>query len=147
MRKTPWSDSQLDMGSRFAIPSYCLFDYILGRLVGACKSLVLVICPLISLIVDQVVSLRAKDVNAAVISTAGGDVIGHFVASEHDLEVFSLLFCAPEALIGCRWREALQTPAISERIVADTIDEVQCLQMISGHFNSLLHTSLIQPCK
>ena len=103
-----------------------LFDYKLGRSDNT-NSLVLVISPLISLMVDQVVILRAKGVNAAIITSAGGGIQKELVASERNLEKSSLLFCAPEALIGLRWRDALEMPVISNRIVAVVIDEVHCV--------------------
>lgn len=95
--------------------------------VAVYRSLVLVASPLMSLMVDQVVSLRAEGVSAAVVTTARGSVMNHSVASERDLEVSSLLFCAPEALVGSKWREELETPTISDRIVAVAIDGVHCV--------------------
>ena len=89
-----------------------LFDHKLGHLASDRVSLVVVVSPLISLMTDQVVNLRAKGVNAAIMSM-GDRVQNDLLASERDLEKCSLLFCAPEALMGSRWREALQTPAIS----------------------------------
>ena len=70
---------------------------------------------------------RAKGVNSAIITSAAGGVQKELVASERNLEKSSLLFCAPEALIGLRWRDALEMPVISNRIVAVVIDEVHCV--------------------
>ena len=89
-------------------------------------SLVLVISPLISLMVDQVLSLRQRGVNAAVISYGSG-VKKELLATEDDLGKCSLLFCAPEALVGSRWREAVEDPLISGRIVAVVVDEAHCV--------------------
>lgn len=93
---------------------------------SACCSVVLVISPLISLMVDQVLSLRRRGVDASII-TCGGGVKQELLATEHDLGKCSLLFCAPEALVGSRWREAIERPVISDRIVAVIVDEAHCV--------------------
>lgn len=49
------------------------------------------------------------------------------LATEDDLKKCSILFCAPEALVGSKWREAIEKPTVSERIVAVVIDEVHCV--------------------
>jgi len=76
--------------------------------------------------VDQVLSLRQRGVNAAVISYGSG-VKKELLATEDDLGKCSLLFCAPEALVGSRWREAVEDPLISGRIVAVVVDEAHCV--------------------
>jgi hypothetical protein len=43
----------------------------------------------------------------------------------------SLLFGAPEALVGSKWREAVEKPVISERIVAIVVEEAHCVKMVS----------------
>ena len=103
-----------------------VFDYKLGRVDSSSHSVILVISPLTSLMVDQVVSLRAVGTSAAII-TSGGGVQKALLATEDDLETCSVLFCAPEALVGSRWREAIEKPTISGRIVAVVIDEVHCV--------------------
>ena len=55
---------------------------------------------------DQVASLRKRGVNTAIV-TSGGGVSNEFCAIDDDLGKYSHLFCAPEALISSRWREAL----------------------------------------
>ena len=105
-----------------------MFDYKLGRCVESSRiSLILVISPLISLMVDQVINLRTKKVDAAIITSLHSGVPSDLVASESDLKKWSLLFCAPEAVMGCRWRETLETSAICDRVVAVAIDEVHCV--------------------
>ncbi len=88
--------------------------------VAAKCSLVIVISPLISLMVDQVMSLRHRDVRAAVISSGSG-VDKDLLATEEDLAACSLLFCVPEVLVGSKWRETLVTPVIGNRIVATLV--------------------------
>ena len=50
-----------------------------------------------------------------------------FVLLTTDLGKYSYLFCDPEALISSRWREALERPVISDRIVALVVDEAHCV--------------------
>jgi ATP-dependent DNA helicase RecQ len=104
-----------------------LYDSKLGRTASTSVSLTLVISPLVSLITDQVVDLRSKGVGSAVLTSESGRISRDLVASKQDLEKSSLLFCAPEALMECRWREILGAPAVSKRIVAVVIDEVHCV--------------------
>ena len=103
-----------------------VFDHKLERVGSDRRSVVLVISPLISLMVDQVLSLRAAGVRAAVV-TSGGGVQKDLLASEEDLAKSSVLFCAPEALVSSKWREAIVKPVIAERVVAVVIDEVHCV--------------------
>jgi ATP-dependent DNA helicase RecQ len=103
-----------------------VFDFKLGRVDGDSHSVVLVVSPLISLMVDQVANLRAAGVSASVVSSGGG-VPKALVASEDDLAKCSVLFCAPEALVGSKWRDALEKSTIYDRIVAVVVDEVHCV--------------------
>ena len=48
-----------------------MFDHKLGRSNVDCKSVVLVVSPLVSLMVDQVTSLRSAGVGAAILRSAG----------------------------------------------------------------------------
>ena len=109
-----------------------VMDCKLGRVAGEsqqCRticSVVLVISPLISLMVDQVLSLRRRGVDAAII-TSGGGVSKDLLATDDNMGKYSLLFCAPEALVGSKWRETVEKPVISERIVAVVVDEAHCV--------------------
>ena len=48
-------------------------------------------------------------------------------ASEKDMSSCNLLYCASEALISSRWREALENPLFSDRVVAVVVDEAHCV--------------------
>ena len=74
-------------------------------------SIVVVVSPLVSLMVDQVTSLRLRGVSAAIMSGHKG-VDKVLLATVRDVGAgkFSLLFCAPEDIIG-------------ERVVAVATDE------------------------
>ena len=81
--------------------------YKLGR--QPCSSVVIVISPLISLMVDQMVCLRSRGVKAAIVR--GGDgVRADFIAAEED-QPASLLYCAPEATLRSWWYGEIETSA------------------------------------
>ena len=90
------------------------------------KSLVIVVSPLVSLMIDQTQCLRKKGVKAAILSTAASKVDKTLLATDDDLSTCSLLFCAPEAIMCSKWREDLQRPTVMNRVVAVTIDEAHC---------------------
>ena len=79
--------------------------------------------------VDQVRSLRKRAACAAIITAGSGGVERELLATEEDLAECSLLYSAPEALIRSKWRELLEKPVITSRIVAVVIDEAHCLCM------------------
>ena len=70
-------------------------------------SIVLVVSPLVSLMVDQVTALRSTAVGAAILRGAGGRLTDKLLVDESDIErgKFSLLFGTPEA--SETWRELL----------------------------------------
>ena len=105
-----------------------LFDFKLGQ-VDIKNSMVLVVSPLLSLMIDQVSSLRVRGVSAAIMSGHKG-VDEKLLAADTDVEAgkYKLLFGAPEAIIGCeKWRELLLRPPLSDCIVAVAIDEAHCV--------------------
>jgi len=102
-----------------------VFDVKLGR-VDSVNSVVIVVSPLVSLMVDQARSLRARGVQAAIMSSTSG-VDKDLIAKEEDLGNSSVLFCAPESIVCSRWREALEKPELSTRVVAVCIDEAHCV--------------------
>ena len=83
-------------------------------------SVVIVVSPLVSLMTDQTRSLRSRGVKAAIMSSMGG-VEKDLLATADDLQKSSFLFCAPEAIVCGRWREALEKPELSDRVVAVAI--------------------------
>lgn len=112
-----------------------MFDHKLGRSNPVDRSVVLVVSPLVSLMIDQVTSLRSIGVGAAIISTssqAGGQQpLGReLLVDERDVEggKFSLLFGAPEAIVGSeRWRQLLLGEPLYRQIVAVAVDEAHCV--------------------
>lgn len=108
-----------------------LFDYKLSKVdlvPPSKKSVCLVVSPLVSLMVDQVVSLRGKGVHAAILSgNKGIDV--KLLATDKEIGdgSHSLLFSAPEALACDRWRQLLMEAPLSNQVVAIAIDEAHCV--------------------
>ena len=88
-----------------------------------------VISPLVSLMVDEVSSLRNRAVNAAISSGSQGDDV-KLQAKEKDVKagLHRLLYRAPEAIFaGDKWRKTLGEPPLIDQIAAVTIDEVHCV--------------------
>ena len=56
-----------------------------------------------------------------------GGVEKDLLATTENLENSSFLFCAPEAIVSGRWREALEKPELTGRVVAVIIDEAHCV--------------------
>ena len=108
---------------------YDMLPFVLDVKRGRGDSVVIVVSPLVSLMIDQARKLRKRGVEAAIMSTtaACGMECRSLLATEEDLSKSKLLFCAPEALLRGRWREALEQPKLSCRIVAVVIDEAHCV--------------------
>ena len=105
-----------------------VFDYKLGLVNTEKKSLVVVVAPLVALMVDQVRSLQAKGVTAAIVSgSREGRAAEDLLASEDTLGSASLVFCSPEALTLDRWRDVLEKQSVSERVCAVVVDEAHCV--------------------
>ena len=107
-----------------------MFDYKLDHKDTSSRHTVLVISPLISLMMDQVASLRNRKISAAMLSKTDC-TDKSFLASEKDLLVpgkYSILFSSPEAIVGAsKWRDLLLSAPLSERIVALAVDEAHCV--------------------
>ena len=105
---------------------YEVLPFVLGYKLDKQDCLVIVVSPLVSLMTDQVQSLRRRSVKCAILS-CGSRVDKQYVASDDDLRKSSLLFCAPEAIDMGKWRDVIAGPDISTRIVAIVVDEAHCL--------------------
>ena len=106
-------------------PCYEVLVFILDHKFDKQDCLVIVVSPLVSLMTDQVQSLRHRSVKCAILS-CGSRVDKEYVASNDDLRKSSLLFCAPEAIDMRKWRD-IANPDISTRIVAIVVDKAHCL--------------------
>ena len=92
-------------------------DHKCGLLGTDRSSAVLVISPLVALIADQILQLRSNGVKCCVITSAS-DLAKPFLANPTSLCSDSLLYCAPEALVLPKWRNALEDSSVSHHIVA-----------------------------
>ena len=116
--------------------SHEVLQFLLGK-VDTESSIVIVASLLVFLMIDQA-NLRLREVCAAIMNGHKG-VDKELLAMDGDVVAgkFSLLFCAPEAIVGCEmWRELLLRPPLSKRIVAVAIDEAHCVsKLFANHTN------------
>ncbi len=104
-----------------------MFDMKLGRVAGGNRSVVVVVSPLVSLMIDQVSSLISRGVSAAIMSSQR-DIDKKLLVSEQRMGIYSLLFAAPEAVIGERkWKGKLSEAPLHNHIVAIAVDEAHCV--------------------
>ena len=90
------------------------------------RSAVFVVSPLVALMIDQVKSLRSRDVKCSVVTSSSG-IEKDLLATRDSLSSDSLLFCTPEALVRSKWRDAIDDRMVSDRIVALVVDEAHCV--------------------
>ena len=111
-----------------------LYDYKLSPTDPSKKCTVLVVSPLISLMVNQVKSLRRRKVACCILSGNPG--------IEKDIQAvslspgeYSLVFTAPEAIIeNPKWQECLLELSAHGSIVAVCVDEAHCVSRWSRFF-------------
>ncbi len=90
------------------------------------SSTVIVVSPLVTLMEDQVSSLRKRGVKASII-TSSTSICKENRATDHNFSTDSIFFCAPEALTNTKWRDAIDKPEFSVRVVAVVVDEAHCV--------------------
>ena len=108
-----------------------LFDYKLRRTKSPppTQSVVLVVSPLVSLMVDQTRKLTESGVQAGILSGNTG-VDKELLASDGGVArgQYRLLFSAPEALLNSdRWRHKLIESPLCNQVVAVAVDEAHCV--------------------
>ena len=90
---------------------------------GSIRSVVVVVSPL----VDQVSSLISRGVSAAIMSSRR-EIDKKLLVSEQRIGTYSLLFAAPEAVLGERkWKEKLSEAPLHNHVVAVAVDEAHCV--------------------
>jgi len=108
----------------------CLISSIIGLLAVVYVRQSWLFSPLVSLMINQVESLRKRGVSAAILSGNEG-VERRLLAQEKDLSVpgkYSLLFTSLEAIAGVeRWREKFIQPPLSDTVAAVAVDEAHCV--------------------
>ena len=116
-----------------------LMDYMQANCSGASSSstdvppsLVIVVSPLISLMIDQVTNLLQSRIKAAIMTSCKpeadhyeGHIPDSLIATKDDFRHCSLLYVSPEALMTPKWRSCITD--ISKRIVAVAVDEAHCI--------------------
>ena len=105
---------------------YEVLPFVFDDKLGKDNSVAIIVSPLISLMVDQVQSLRRRSIRAAIMSS-GSKVDKEFLATDDDIRDGRLLFCAPEAIDVPKWRDAIGKPEFSSRVVAIVVDEAHCV--------------------
>ena len=105
---------------------YEVLPFVFDDKLGKDNSVVIVVSPLISLMVDQVQNLRRRSVKADIMSS-GSKVDKEFVAKDEDIRDCRLLFGAPEVIDISKWRDTVAKPEFSSRVVAIVADEVHCV--------------------
>ena len=88
-------------------------------------SVVLVVSPLMSLMNDQVQSLRAKGLTAVMCS---GNTECKSVRSSITEGKFQIVFVTLEILFDKNWTDVFRSPTLTERLVAFVVDEVHCVK-------------------
>ena len=105
---------------------YEVLSFMFDDKFGSQDSLVIVISPLISLMVDQVIGLRQRSVDAAIMSS-GSKIQKDLLATEESIQNYHLLFCAPEAIDTPKWRDVIAKQEVSSGVAAVVVDEAHCV--------------------
>ena len=106
---------------------YEVLPFVFDDKLGRNDSAVIVVSPLISLMLDQVRSLRSRSVRAAIMSSGQSKIDKVFLATDNDMRECSLLFCTPEAIDTAKWKESIANSEFSTRVVAIVVDEAHCV--------------------
>ena len=131
----------LPTGLRKSICYECLpflYDYKLGNTEPSQGATVLVVSPLISLMINQVESLRHRGVSAAILSGSSGTVERDMQATSLKPGQYSLVYTAPEALLdNQKWRQSMLDFSACNKVVAVAVDEAHCVSRWSMNFRKL----------
>ena len=76
--------------------------------------------------VDQVTDLKMHGIDSTIISGSDRIERSHLTTAQR-LEGDCLLSTVPEAMFGHKWRDCIEKPDISNRIVATVVDEAHCV--------------------
>ena len=131
----------LPTGYGKSICFHCLpfvFDHKFGRvsLPPHKRSVCLIVSPLLSLMINQVTSLRKVGVGAAILSGNKG-IDSSLLSTSKDIQLgaYRLLFSAPEAIVDNEcWRELLLEQPLCHQVVAVVVDEAHCVYKWSKDF-------------
>ena len=93
---------------------------------GSSGSIMLVISPLISLMIDQVTRCEDYGISAAFIGSAQTD---HRVAQRVRDGEYQVLFSSPEAILSRSWRKVLTSDVYQNKLIGIAIDEAHCVDL------------------
>ena len=105
--------------------TYCFLPDMYGTLHSDPESVVIVITPLISLMMDQVDRMKALDVHAAFVGEAQHD---QSINEGVMLGKFQVIFMSPEAAMESRWRKMFSSDFYRAHLRAIIIDECHCIE-------------------
>ena len=105
---------------------YCLLPLLFDELYGSLsKYIVVVVSRLVSLMKDQVRSMKEKDVAAAYVGDCSDEREINDICSGEYL----LVYMSPEALpTSEQWRDMLLSPIYRENLVALVVDDAHCVK-------------------
>ena len=119
-----------------------LFDHNHGRIgtpeANLSTSVVIIVSPLVSLMIDQVSSLLSRGISAAILSGNSG-VEKKYLANKRDIMTgrYCLLYsCSDAIVVSERWKQLLLEPPLSDTVVTVAVDEAHCVYKINGKYNS-----------
>ena len=104
---------------------YCILPVVFDALLDkTCKSIVLVVSPLIALMKDQVRSMSERGVSAVYVGDINDNVEMDICSGK-----YQLVYMSPEMLIcDDHWRDMIIRPVYMESLKAMVVDEAHCVQ-------------------
>ncbi len=105
-----------------------VFDYLResAGLVQQHHTIVICVCPLSSLMQDQVVKYGARGLKAAFV---GRDQTDPSVDAGVEMGDYQLVYMSPECMLAVpRWREMFRSEVYQQNLVALAIDEAHCVE-------------------
>ena len=97
-------------------------DLLEEQVVGT--SIAIIICPLVSLMLDQVAYLRSIGLNAAAVYNGQEEAVLRNIEEGF----YSHIYATPESMLSVkRWQNMLQTPYFKDHCVLFAVDEAHCL--------------------
>lgn len=88
------------------------------------EAIVIVICPLVALMKDQVNCLQALGINAAYVGSDQSESVLQKIENGE----YNLVFMSPESTLNTeRWRSMVSNPIYSKSLMGIAVDEVHCV--------------------
>ena len=99
-------------------------DLLEDQVVGTCIGIT--ICPLVSLMLNQVAYLKSIGLNAAAVYNGQGEEILRDV----ELGLYSHIYATPESMLSVkRWQKMLQSPHFVENCIVLAVDAAHCISL------------------